>query len=154
MQAFADFRQQINNILDSNSSIVDKPNIVRQLEQPALNVCLSFDTQIRALNDLLHTETRALNDILRAKNDDIVKAMQERFDFSQELNTTKDSARTLVKCLNLSLKSSCHVVARTIIEMITRGQFESLNLATEELMNRFRREKNYPVRHKAACNCD
>jgi hypothetical protein len=69
--------------------------------------------------------------------------MQERFNFAQELNTTKDSARTMIKCLNVSLKASCHVIAHTIIEMIARKHAHAMNLTIGKLMDKFRREKNY-----------
>ena len=66
----------------------------------------------------LHEKIRCLHDDLLAKDNELIKTMHERFNLAQELNTTKDSARTIIKCLNVSLKASSHVVARTITEMI------------------------------------
>jgi hypothetical protein len=42
MQAFSDFRQQINHLLDSNSSLAGKAIIIKQLENKALNLCSFF----------------------------------------------------------------------------------------------------------------
>jgi hypothetical protein len=42
MQAFSDFQQQINHLLDSNSSLADKAIIIKQLENKALNLCSFF----------------------------------------------------------------------------------------------------------------
>ncbi|CAF1024630.1 unnamed protein product [Rotaria sordida] len=132
MQAFLNFRQHIHRLLNSNSSVGDTTFIVKHLEDEASNLCLSFDTQIQSLRD----------DLL-AKDNELIKTMQERFNPLQELNTTKDSAHTIIKCLNISLKASSHTIARTIIEMIAREHLHSMNLAIEKLMDKLRREKNY-----------
>ncbi|CAF0981507.1 unnamed protein product [Rotaria sp. Silwood1] len=132
MQAFSNFRQHIHHLLNSNSSVGDTTSIVKHLEDEALNLCLSFDTKIQSLRD----------DLL-AKDNELIKTMQERFNLVQELNTTKDSAHTIIKCLNLSLKASSHTIARTIIEMIAREHLHSMNLTIEKLMDKFRREKDY-----------
>src|SRR5690348_14475194 len=98
MQAYSNFQQRINDILDPNSSLtVDKAIVIKQLEQEARDLCLSFDTKIQFLNDRLHE-----------KNDELIKTINERFILTQELNTTKDSARTIIKVLNASLKASSH----------------------------------------------
>ncbi|CAF1006859.1 unnamed protein product [Rotaria sordida] len=132
MQAFLNFRQHIHRLLNSNSSVGDTTFIVKHLEDEASNLCLSFDTQIQSLRD----------DLL-AKDNELIKTMQERFNLLQELNTNKDSAHTIIKCLNISLKASSHTIARTIIEMIAREHLHSMNLAIEKLMDKLRREKNY-----------
>ena len=145
MQAFLNFRQHIHRLLSSNSSVGDTIFIVKQLEDEALNLCLSFDTKIQSFRDDLHAKD---ND-LHAKDNELIKTMQERFDLVQELNTTKDSAHKIIKCLNISLKASSHTIARTIIEMIVREHLHSMNLAIEKLMDKFRREKNYYVSSKS-----
>jgi hypothetical protein len=80
--------------------------------------------------------------------------MQERFILAQELNTTKDSARTIIKCLNASLKASSHIIARTIIEMIVHEHINSMNLTIGKLMEKFRRGKNYSVSDESSFYCD
>jgi hypothetical protein len=143
MQALSDFRQQINHIVDSNSPLADKNIIIKQLENEAFNLCLSFDTKMRCLHDNL-----------LVKDNELIKTMQERFDLAQEFNTTKDSARMIIKCLNVSLKASSLIVARTIIEMIAREHLHSMNLAIEKLMDKFRRERNYSVSDESLFYCD
>jgi hypothetical protein len=150
MQAFSDFRQRINHLLHSNSSLADKATFIKQLENEAFDLCLSFDTKIRCLHD----NVLAKDNELLARDNELIKTMQERFNLAQELNRTKDSARTIIKCLNVSLKASSHIVARTIIEMIARGDLHSMNLAIEKLMDKFRREKNYSVSDESSFYCD
>ena len=143
MEAFSSFRQQIHNILSSlNSSLDDKTSIVKELETAALNVCLSFDQKLQPLNDNLHK-----------KNDYLIETLQERNNLVDELNKTKDSARAVIKCLNMSLKTSSHIVARTIIEMIVREQFHAMTIAITKLMDTFCREKNYSVSDKSSFYC-
>ncbi|CAF3383158.1 unnamed protein product [Rotaria socialis] len=89
------------------------------------------------------TKIQSLRDDLLAKGNELFKTMEERFNLVQELNTTKDSAHTIIKCLNISLKASSHAIARTIIEMIVREHVHSMNLAIEKRMDMFRREMNY-----------
>ena len=125
MQAFLNFRQHIHRLLSSNPSVGDTTFIVKHPEDEALNLCLSFDTKIQSLRD----------DLL-AKDNELIKTMQERFDLVQELNTTKDSAHKIINCSNISLKASSHTIARTIIEMIAREHLHSMNLAIEKLMDK------------------
>ncbi len=145
MQAFSDFRQKINHLLDSNSSLADKDTIIKQLENEAFNLCLLFDKEKGCLNDTLLT-----------KDNELIKTMQERFALVQELNTTKDSARTIIKCLNVSLKASSHIVARTIIEMIARENLHSMNVAIGQLMEKFRYdyERKHSVSDESSFYCD
>ena len=82
MQAFLNFRQHIHRLLSSNSSVGDTNFVVKHLEDEALNLCFSFDTKIQSLRD----------DLL-AKDNELIKTMQERFDLVQELNTSKESAQ-------------------------------------------------------------
>ncbi|CAF1411452.1 unnamed protein product [Adineta ricciae] len=76
--------------------------------------------------------------------DELLELTKQRFDLAHQLNTMKESAGAVIRCLNISLKSSCHLIARTIIEMITHGQFQAICTNIELLMERFRREKHYP----------
>ena len=134
MQAFVNFRQRMNDLFNASPSTIDRTTILKELEEEALNLCLSFDNQ-----------TRSLYENLLSKDGKLPQLMEQRLDLDHQLNTTKESAGTLIRCLNISLKSSCHVIARTIIEMITHGQFQKICSNTELLMERFRREKNYSV---------
>jgi hypothetical protein len=68
----------------------------------------------------------------------------------QELNQTKDSARAIIKCLNMSLKTSSHIIARTIIEMIAREKFHTITLDITKLMDTFCRENKYSVCDKSS----
>jgi hypothetical protein len=87
-------------------------------------------------------ELNAKNNELIAKDNELIKVMEERFSLAQELHRTKDSARAIIKYLNLSIKASSHVIARTIIEMIAREHVHTINFNTGKLMENFRREKN------------
>ena len=71
--------------------------------------------------------------------------MKEHLDLTKELNITKESAGRVIRCLNISLKSSCNVVARSIIEMVIHGEYTRICDNVEFIMNRFRRESNYSV---------
>ena len=71
--------------------------------------------------------------------------MDERFALAQELTTTKESARGVIKCLNISLKSSSHIVARTIIEMIARDHLHSIDKTIEKRMEQYCRGRSHSV---------
>jgi hypothetical protein len=130
MQAYSGFQKQINELLNSDSSSTQRSIIIKELEKGAFDLCLLFDTKIQSVqNDLL------------AKNNELIKVMEERFSLAQKLNRTKDSARAIIKCLNLSIKASSHVIARTIIEMIAREHVHAINLTIRKFMEKFRREK-------------
>ncbi|CAF1126341.1 unnamed protein product [Adineta ricciae] len=146
MQAFVNFRQKINDLSNANPSTIDSTMILKQLEEEprrvrsmerwfweALNLCLSCDNEVRSLHEKL-----------LSKSDELLELTQQRFDLAHQLNTMKESAGAVISCLNISLKSSCHVIARTIIEMITHGQFQAICTNIELLMERFRPEKHYP----------
>lgn len=150
MQAFSNFRQHIHNIPDSNPLGDNTNAIVRRLEDEALNLCLSFDTKMHSLQD----DLLGKNNELIKRDEELIKVMNERLSLVQELNTTKDSARTIIKCLNTSLKASSHTIARTIIEMIAREHFHTINLHVEKLMDKFRREKNYSVSNRPSFHLD
>jgi hypothetical protein len=60
----------------------------------------------------------------------------------------KDSARSIVKCLNTSLKASSNIVARTIVEMIGSEQLHRIDSAVDTWIDRFCHERNYSVRMK------
>ncbi|UJR23898.1 hypothetical protein I4U23_026870 [Adineta vaga] len=70
-------------------------------------MCPSFDNKLQFFQETLST-----------KSNDLIKRADEQFKLVQELNLTKESARTVIECLNASLKASCHVIARTVIEVI------------------------------------
>ena len=148
MQAFTEFRQYIRDLFDSNSC-ADKSVIVRQLEHEAFQLCLSFDTKIQSLNDNL----QSLNGTLHKKDNDLIRTMDERFNLAQELTATKESARSVIKCLNISLKSSSHIVARTIIEMISRDHLHSIDKTIERRMEQFRRERGHSVSDNSRFCC-
>ena len=141
MQSFANFRQRMHDLLNTSSSTIDRATIFKELEEEAFTLCLSFDNQIRSHDN----QIRSLYENLLSKDAELLRSMEQRLDLDHKLNTTKESASTLIRCLNISLKSSCHVIARTIIEMITNDQFRKISQATELLMERFRQERNYPV---------
>jgi len=138
MQAYSGFQKQINELLNAHSPSTQRSIIIKDLEKGAFDLCLSFDTKIQSLQN----ELNAKNNELNSKNDGLIKIMEERFSLAQELHRTKDSARAIIKYLNLSIKASSHVIARTIIEMIAREHVHTINFNTGKLMENFRREKN------------
>ena len=131
MQAYSGLQKRINELLSSDSSPTQTSIIIKELEKEAFNICLSFDMKIQSL----HNE-------LNVKNNELIKTMEERFSLSQELNRTKDSTRSIIKYLNLSINASSHVIARTTIEMVSREHVDSINLTVRRSMERFRREKH------------
>ena len=138
MQAYSDFKKQINVLLHADSPSIHRSYIIEEFEKKALDLCLSFDTKIQSLQNEISLKNNEIN----VKNNEMIKIMEKRLSLTQELHTTKESARSIVKYLNLSMKASSHVIARTIIEMIGRENVHSIDLTTRILMENFQREKH------------
>ena len=120
--------------MDSDPLCADKSANVRQLKHEAFQLSLSFDTK-----------TQSLSDHLYKKNFELLRTMEERFSLSQELTATKEFVRSVIKCLNILLKSSSHLVARTIIEMISREYLDSIDKTIAKRMEQFSRERSHSV---------
>jgi hypothetical protein len=148
MDEFVRSRKTINDLINEFNFNGDRSVISRQIEDELLSICHKFDNRIQSLNDRLTSkgdELCAKGDELCAKSDELCGLMKQHLDLTKELNITKESAGCVIRCLNISLKSSCNVVARSIIEIIIHGEYTRICNNVESTMNNFRRESNQSV---------
>ena len=134
---------RIREMLKRTQTNGAKPMDLRQIEDEVLLTYQKFDNEVKALTKDLLTKT---ND-LQSKTSQCEVLIKEQFDLYKDLVSTKESAGSLIKYLNISLKSSSIVVARTIVEMTCKSELQSIVTNAESVANSFRRNNNYVSQH-------
>ena len=144
MDSFIRIREMLKHAQTNGAESMD----LRQIEDEVLITYQKFDNEVKALTKDILTKT---ND-LQSKTSQCEVLTKEQFDLYKELVSTKESAGSLIKFLNISLKSSSIVVARTIVEMACRGELQRIVANAESVANSFRRNNNNVSQHTHAQN--
>jgi hypothetical protein len=134
MDLYVRSRKIINDLINEFDFNGDRSTILRQVDDEFLSICLNFDNRMQSLHDRVNSKTDELHEL-----------MKQHLDLTKDLNVTKESAGCVIKCLTISLKASCNVVARSIIEMIIHSEYTRICNNVELIMNNFRRESNHSV---------
>lgn len=134
MEAFAAFNNKWLEIMSKNGIVID--NCLRKdFEDEMLHLFLKIDSTLAKSQE-----------VLNMKNDELIKTMAKSQGLESELYMVKDSARSIVKCLNMSLKASSNIIARTIIEMVARDQLHLIDVSVESSIHKFCQKHNCSVR--------
>ena len=144
MDSFIRIREMLKHAQTNGAGSMD----LRQIEDEVLITYQKFDNEVKALTKDILTKT---ND-LQSKTSQCEVLTKEQFDLYKELVSTKESAGSLIKFLNISLKSSSIVVARTIVEMSCRGELQRIVANAESVANSFRRNNDNVSQHTHAQN--
>jgi hypothetical protein len=128
MDVFDRSRKIINDLINEFDFNGDRSIISKQVEDELFSICLKFDNRIQSFHDRSTSKVDELHELMK-----------------QHWDLTKESAGCVIRCLNISLKSSCNIIARSIIEMIIHGEYKRICNNVELIMNNFRRESNHSV---------
>ena len=116
MEAFNLFKERLNQL--KSPAFIDKNQCIDKIEELAFQLCLSNDVKLNDVNGKFLDAQQKLNNShekLVEKSDELIKILKSVHELEKELDTTKESSRKIIRCLNLSLKTSTTLIARTII---------------------------------------
>lgn len=132
--------------LAKNSSSVDDEHR-RQFEDEIFNLFLEVDLSSQNKIDVIHVKLNDAQQMLNKKNDELIQTIHQSHQLEKDLENVKNTTRSIVKYLNVSLKASTNIIARTIIEMTLRDHLNVLVTSVETLIVKFCEENNVTVRY-------
>ena len=153
MEVYNEFKNQLRDIVVKHESCFNQHDLIQKIEENMFPLFLSFDTKLNAVyknllekDDKLHEKDDKLHekdDKLHEKNDELLKTLRQLNHLEKKLFTAKESTHKIIKCLNISLKASTNIVARTIIESISRQEARLISSSIDALIDKFCREKMF-----------
>ena len=155
MEGFAAFKTKWM-VMISKDGVVFDDGLRKHFEDEMFDIFLNISSTLQDSSRKNSEKDNKLLDVydkldnahvqLNMKNEELIKTMTKAHDFENELYMVKSSARSIVKCLNVSLKASSNIIARTIIEMVCRDQLHLIDLSVENSIHKLYQRYSCSVR--------